>query len=153
MFKRSGVMGRCVEMSGTWSGVLYIDLEIKNYLIVILQGVVLKLLVADQAQHAMIDVKESYRRFPDSVSHWKNVQFHILNDRNHILLLKNIFTKQCKIVINRFFDLKRILSFSMWQSDNILSLQWLYMSQHVVKHVFPWVYTEICDYLILNWVI
>ena len=27
------------------------------------------------------------------------------------------------------------------------------MGQHVIKHVFSWIYAGICDYLILNWVI
>ena len=68
-----------------------------------LQGVVLKLLVADQAQYDMTDMNESHRRLPHSVSHRKNIQFHILHDRNRIMLLRNRFTKQCKIMLNRFF--------------------------------------------------
>ena len=89
------------------------DLEVKNYLIVTLQGVALKLLVADQVHYDVIDMNESHRRFPHSVSHRKNVQFHILNDRNRIMLLKTMFTKEYKIVMSRFFDLNRTLSFSM----------------------------------------
>ena len=79
-----------------------------------LQGVELKVPVAGQAQHDVIGMNKSYRRLPHSVSHQKNVQSHVLNDRNRIIVLKNMFAKHCKIVINRFFDLKRILSFSMW---------------------------------------
>ena len=57
-----------------------------------LQGVVLKLLVADQAHHDVIGMNESHRRLPHSVSHRENIQFHILNDRNRIMLLKITFT-------------------------------------------------------------
>ena len=89
------------------------DLEVKNYLIVTLQGVVLKLLVADQVHHDMIGMNESYRRLPHSVSHRKNVQSRVLNGRNRIALLKTMFTKHCKIVIDRFFKLKRLLGFTL----------------------------------------
>ena len=71
-------------MSGTCSEVLYIDLEVKNSLTAILQGVVLKLRVAGQGHDGMIDMNESYRRLPHSVSHRKNAQFQIINAQNRI---------------------------------------------------------------------
>ena len=80
---------------------------------VTLQGVALKLLVADQAHHDMIGVNESHRRLPHSVSHRKNVQSRALNGRNRIALLKTMFTNHCKIVIDRFFKLKRLLGFTL----------------------------------------
>ena len=67
-----------------------------------LQGIELKVPVAGQAQHDVINMNESHRRLPHSVSHRKNVQSHVLDDRNRISLLKNTFTKHCKIVISRF---------------------------------------------------
>ena len=62
-----------------------------------IQGVVLKLLVADQEQHDTIDMNESYRRVPHSVSYRENVQFEIINDQNRITQVKNTD----RIVINR----------------------------------------------------
>ena len=59
-----------------------------------LQGVVLKLLVAGQVQHDMIDMNETHRRTPHSVSHRKNVQFEIINDQNLITWVENTITNR-----------------------------------------------------------
>ena len=94
VFRRSGATSRCAGMSGTWSGVLYIDFEVKNGLIIIIQCVVLKLVVAGQEQLDMVDMNESYRWLPHSVSHRKNVQFRVINDQNRIREVKIMFANR-----------------------------------------------------------
>ena len=78
-----------------------------------MQGVALKLLTVDQVHHDMMGMNESCRRLPHSVSHRKNVQSRVLSGRNRITLLKTMFTKHGKIVIDRFFKLKRMLGFTL----------------------------------------
>ena len=66
VFKRSRVMNRCTGMPRTWSGVLWIDFEVKIDLNIILQWVGLKLRLVGQLHNRRIHTDESYRSSPRS---------------------------------------------------------------------------------------
>ena len=153
VFRRSGVMSRCAAMSGTWSEVLYIDLEVKNSLTVMLLGDSLNLRLADRVQDDMIGMNESYRPAPHSVLHCRNVWFNMFDGQNHLRSIKITFSNHMISWCNGQSSKCEVFDFKMRWPDHILSLKWPHMSQHVVKHVFPWIYTRICDYLISNGVI
>ena len=66
VFKRSRMMNRCTGMPRTWSGVLWIDFEVKIDLNIILQWVGLKLRLVGQLHNRRIHTDESYRSSPRS---------------------------------------------------------------------------------------
>ena len=75
--------------------VLHVDDECRTaHVRATVQVVVLKLLVAGRIQHDMIDMNETYRRTPNSVSYRENVQFEMINDQNLIRWIENTFANQ-----------------------------------------------------------
>ena len=65
VFKRSRVMNRCTGMPRTWSGVLWIDFEVKIDLNIVLQRVELKRELDNQIQYHKTCTNESYRSIPN----------------------------------------------------------------------------------------
>ena len=153
VFKRSRVMNRCTGIPRTWSGVLWIDFEVKIDLNIILQGVVLKLPVTDQLQKDVTNTNRSCWSSPHSILWCKTTWFCMFDVKNRIRTSKTVIKitdphhrmenfRKMGLVVSRDDHLvvQRVQSDCTWVNN-------------VIQHEFSWTGPQICDHWWLKWVI